>query len=163
MRGAPRELTRTRTHVRRARWDDTSTPRGSDLFIPGRLGPWSSGPFFSYATHTSSTVGPRGAVGPWAHPPSTSHPSASKATFTPPQPRRPGSSQCPITPPRVSRLPRIALALKFWASTRSAVVDGIFMSRSRPITKITIMDIFSISIVQDGDTELVVVVLGPYR
>jgi len=51
----------------------------------------------------------------------------------------PGSGQCPITPPRVSRLPRIALAPKFWASTSFTVP-----SPPRPVTKITIMDNFSI-------------------
>jgi hypothetical protein len=58
----------TYAHVRRARWVDTSTPRGSGLLLYGLLGP----PLNLVRTchcHAYVIVGKR-AVGFWAHPPS---------------------------------------------------------------------------------------------
>jgi len=89
MCGAARELTRTRTHTYAVLSGMTRRLPADRVFL--YLGGWALdhiGPFLSYATHTSSTVGPCGAIGPWAHPPSTSHPSASKGPVIPPQPLR---------------------------------------------------------------------------
>lgn len=74
----------------------------------------------------------------------------------------PGSRQCLIPSPRVSWLSQIALASKFWASTRFTVVGHIRTSPPLPVSRMTIMVSFSILFVPDSDTGSVIVVFNPY-
>lgn len=131
----------SRAHVHRDRWYDTSPLRGSGLFctwIPNcRV-------YNSRLPRTSRwRMGHRGAVGSWVHPPSTSHLGKSKLG--------------PVTPPRraqfeskryyrVSKLPRIALSSKFWASTRFTFVGRFRTYPRRSVPKITFMVIFSTAV-----------------